>query len=299
MFEQILFILMLVTISSLYTQSYNLAIGYTGIFHLAHAAFIGIGAYTAAILSVNFGTPFLITLPLSFIIAAITGLLVGIPAIRLRSHYLALATLGFGEIIRLIFLNWTQLTNGPLGINKIPAPKIFGLIFDTNGEKLFLYAIIAALIHFLIYKIAHSSYGKVLESIREDEVASESLGKKVVQKKLQILAISAGFGGMAGALYAHGLHFIDPSLWNIPAMVFTLVMLITGGIGNFWGAILGPLVIYAIFEPLRFLGSSSEIFGIELNIGALRMMLYALTFIIIILLRPEGILSRLKKLEKK
>lgn len=289
---------MLIVISSLYTQSYNLAIGYCGIFHLAQAAFIGIGAYTAAILSVNFSMPFILTLPLSFVTAAIAGFVVGMPAIRLKSHYLALATLGFGEIIRLIFLNWTKLTNGPLGINKIPAPSFMGWIFDTNGEKLFLYAIIAALIHFLIYKIAHSPYGKVLESIREDEIASESLGKKVVQKKLQILAISAGFGGIAGALYAHGLHFIDPSLWNIPSMVFTLIMLITGGIGNFWGAILGPLIIYAIFEPLRFLGSSSEIFGIELNIGALRMMLYALTFIIIILLRPEGILSRLRRAER-
>lgn len=298
MFEQILFILMLVVISSLYTQSYNLAIGYTGIFHLAHAAFVGIGAYTAAIFSVNFGTPFLLTLPLSFIIGAMTGFLVGLPAIRLRSHYLALATLGFGEIIRLIFLNWTELTNGPVGINKIPAPEIFGRIFDSNGEKLLLYGIIAAITHFLIYKIAHSPYGKVLESIREDEIASESLGKKVTGKKLEVLAISGGFGGMAGALYAHGLHFIDPSLWNIPAMVFTLVMLITGGIGNFWGAIIGPLVIYGIFEPLRFFGSSSEIFGIQLNIGALRMMLYALTFILIIILRPEGLLSRLKKLKK-
>ncbi|MEK7544709.1 MAG: branched-chain amino acid ABC transporter permease [Patescibacteria group bacterium] len=298
MIEQIFFLLILITIGTILTQSYNISLGYTGIFHLGHIGFYAIGAYTAGILSTTFQTSFLMNILLAFLFAGFAGFLIALPAIRLKSHYLALATLGFGEIIRIILLNWVSLTGGPLGITSIPAPKILGVTFDGNFEKLVLYAGIAIVIHSIIYKIVKSPYGKILESIREDEIAAESLGKNVNKIKLQALTLSAGFAGIAGALYAHGLYYIDPAIFTIHVMIFVLVMTITGGIGNFWGAIVGPFVIYGIFEPLRFFGSTGTILGVDINIGALRIALYAAIFVIIIILRPQGIIG-IRKLTKK
>jgi branched-chain amino acid transport system permease protein len=295
MFEATLFTILAIIVISISTQAYNLVIGYAGMMHLGHIGFYAIGAYTAAILSTELGTPFLGTLIMSFLIAAIAGFLIGIPTIRLRGDYLTIGTLGFSEVIRLIITNWYSVTGGALGIDKIPDPAIAGFTFHTTTEKVALYIVIAAILHFIMWKIIHSPYGKVIESIREDEKAAQALGKNVVRHKLEILTISAGIAGVAGAMYAHGYYnYINPTVFQVNEMVFILLYIIIGGMGTFWGAIIGPIIAQLIFEIIRMVGNGTFA-GFELNIGAVRQMLYALIFMIIIIMRPQGIMGKIKK----
>lgn len=292
MIEYIIFLLIIVIIFSVLVQSYNLALGYTGILHLGHIGFYAIGAYTSALLTLNH-IPFLLALLISTFFGALAGLLVGLPAIRLRGDYLALATLGFGEIIRLVALNWTDVTRGPLGVTAIPRPEVFGFIFRSGFSTLLLYLLLGGIIHLLIYKIVNSPYGRVIETIREDETASKALGKNTAKVKLQVLAISAAGAAFAGSLYAHAFNFIDPSLFRIIEMSTILIMIILGGLGSFWGPIIGTTAVYVIFEPIRFLPIPIEI------LGPIRRLLYALIFILIILYRPQGLIGRMKYFHKK
>lgn len=277
---------------SISVQGYNLMLGYTGIFSLGHVGFSAIGAYTTAILAIH-GVPFIGSLLVGMALCALGGLLLGFPTLRLKGHYLALATLGMSEIIRLVALNWTSLTNGPIGITAIPRPAIFGFRFQSDFSVMLLYLAIAALVHFFLYRLIHSPYGKVLEAIREDEVAAQSLGKNVFRYKMQVLILGAVLAGMDGILYAHAFNFIDPTIFKIPDMVLLLTMIIVGGLGNFWGAIVGPTVMVALFEGLRFVHLPAGF------VGPLRMMIYSTIFIAVIIFRPQGIIGRLKHFHRK
>lgn len=281
--------LILILIYFVLVGSYNLMLGSLGILHFGQAAFFTLGAYASAMLTLA-GIPLIVAVPIAMAISGLTGFLIGIPCLRIKGHYLALATLGLSEVIRLILLNWSSFTGGPIGIRGIPKPEIFGITFSTKPEILLLYAVITALVLILIYRIMQSPYGKVLESIREDEVAAESLGKNIVRYKMQIFTISSALAGLAGSMYAHSYTYIDPSLTKIPSMIFVLVLLITGGTGNFWGALIGPTVIIGAFESMRLLPIPSEF------VGTIQQILYGLIFILIILFRPQGICSRKEKI---
>lgn len=288
MIEYVIFLLISIVIYTVLVQSYNLVLGYIGSLHLGHIGFYAVGAYTSALLTIN-GVPFLISLLTATAMGALVGFLVGLPSMRLKRDYLAIATLAFGEIIRLTAANWISLTNGPLGITKIPRPTIFGYVFQSSTSTLLLYLLLAGIAQFIMYKIIHSPYGKVIETIREDELASRALGKNTTRIKLQVFTISAGFAAFAGCLYAHAFNYIDPTLYKISETATLLIMVILGGLGNFWGAIAGAFGTYFIFEPIRFLPISATI------LGPLRRFLYAITFIIIILFRPQGLIGKLKK----
>jgi branched-chain amino acid transport system permease protein len=277
--------LILLLIYFVLVGSYNLMLGSLGILHFGQVAFFALGAYTSAMLTLA-GVPFIIALPIAMAVSGIMGFLIGIPCLRIKGHYLALATLGLSEVIRLILLNSASFTGGPIGIRGIPKPEIFGITLSTKPEILLLYALITFMALAIIYRIMHSPYGKVLESIREDEVAAESLGKNIVNYKMQIFTITSSLAGLAGSMYAHSFTYIDPSLAKISAMNYLLVLLITGGAGNFWGAIIGPIVIVAGFESMRLLPIPSEL------VGTIQQILYGLLFILIILFRPQGICSR-------
>lgn len=268
--------------------SYNLMLGSLGILHFGQIAFFTVGAYTSAMLTIA-GIPFGASMLAAMGVSAIMGFLIGIPCLRIKGHYLALATIGLSECIRLVLLNWDTFTGGPLGIRAIPRPEMFGIMFKTKSEILLLYTFITVIALLIIYKIMHSPYGKVLESIREDEIAAESLGKNITKYKMQIFTISSAFAGLAGSMYAHSYTYIDPSLAKIPAMNFVLVLLITGGTGNFWGALAGTAIIIGASESMRLLPIPSEF------VGTLQLILYGLLFILIILFRPQGIFSRKRK----
>lgn len=262
--------------------SLNLVTGFVGLLNLGHAAFFGIGAYASALL-VKAGMPWLAALLLAGAIAGSSGFLIGIPCLRLRGDYLAIATLGFAEIVRALLKNWTSLTRGPLGIPGIPKPELFGYVLIGNGAYLVLSSCIAAIVVFLVWRMVSSPFGRVLKAIREDEIAAMTLGKNVVKHKLIALSAGAFFAGIAGSLYAHYITFIDPSSFTLLDTVFMLSMVVLGGLGSVAGSVIGAIILTILPEPMRFLDAPSFVKA------AMRLIAYSLILILLILFRPEGL----------
>lgn len=279
---------------------YNLTLGSLGMLHLGQMAFFAIGAYTSALLVMN-GAPFLVGIFAAAALASLAGYIIGIPCLRIKDDYLVLITLGLSEVIRLVALNWVGLTDGPLGLRAIPRPAIFGMHFITKQAMLPLYAIITAIVLIILYKIMHSPYGKVLEAIREDEIGAESLGKNIMRYKLQALVISAALAGLGGALFAHFQTYIDPTMGAVKEMVLVVIMLIVGGVGSFWGAIIGPAVIVSSYELLRLLpdfmrsisAPTALLDFMSKNVGTIQISLYSIIFMLIVIYRQRGICGRL------
>ncbi len=276
-------LLILICIYIILTVSLNLIVGFTGILNLGHAAFFGIGAYASALL-VLAGAPFIVGLLAAFISAGLFGLLIGIPSLRLRGDYLAIATLGFGEIIRSIIKNWTSLTRGPLGIPGIPKPSLF-LSFDTSLKFLILAFILALITVIIITKIVHSPFGRVLRAIREDELAAQANGKNTTQFKMIALVVGAAFAGSAGSLYSHYITFIDPSTFTMIESILIISMVVLGGLASIPGSIIGAALLVLLPEPLRFLHFPSDV------VAALRQIIYSLILIILMIYRPQGLMG--------
>lgn len=264
------------------SASMNLYLGYTGILALSHIAFYAIGAYSSAILTLHG-----FSWPLGFAIGAglalLLGIFLGLSSIRLKADYLGITTLGFTEIVSSIAQNWDKLTRGPLGLPGIPRPSIFGYQLSENFAYFPFVLIISALLFFLMFKIIKSPFGKILETIRDDEIAAKSLGFNTTKYKLTAFALGAVFASIAGSLYAHLITYIDPSSFHLNELSLILVITVVGGLATFRGPALGVLFIFAIFEPLRFIGLPSQ------YLGPLRMMLYSLIFLICVINLPQGI----------
>lgn len=284
-FEYILNIMILGSIFSVLSVSLNLSMGFTGLFNLGHAAFFAIGAYASALLVLGFGAPFWIAIVIAGLFAALFGFLMSFPTLRLRGDYLALGTLGFAFIVEAILKNWTSLTRGPLGLPGIPRPELFGFVFSGLESYFVLSLIVLAITVLVINKIVHSPFGRVLKAIREDEQATEMMGKNVFRFKTISLTVSAFFAGVAGSLFAHYITFIDPTSFSLLTLVLILSTVIVGGMGSIKGSIIGAFLLIFIPEPLRFIGLPSSL------VGAGRQMLYAAILLVIILKRPQGLVG--------
>ncbi len=278
-------LLILVCIYIILSVSLNLITGYVGLLNLGHAAFFGIGAYASALLVKVVGVPWPAALVLGAILAGIAGLLIGIPCLRLRGDYLAIATLGFGEIIRAVMKNWTSLTRGPRGIPGIPKPELFGYAFTDNGAYLLLSFIIMLIVVFIVWRMVASPFGRVLRAIREDEIGALTLGKNIVKYKLIALSTGAFFAGIAGSLYAHYITFIDPSSFTLLETVLIVSMAVLGGLGSITGSVIGAIILILLPEPLRFLDLPSYVKA------AMRQIIYSIILILLIIFRPEGLLG--------
>jgi len=283
-------LLILVGIYAILALSLNLAMGNTGLLNVGHVAFYAVGAYTSALLTLNLHFPFWIAIIIAGIFAALFGLIIAIPTIRLRGDYLAIATLGSAIVVENVLRNWTSLTRGPLGLPGIPKPVFFGMQISGLGY-LVLVIVFAAITYFIINHITKSPYGRVLKAIREDEVAAASLGKNVRKYKTQALVISAFFAGIAGSLYAHYISFIDPGTFGILESILIISMIIIGGLASTRGAIIGALILILLPEPLRFLPIPS------FAIGAIRQIIYAALLVLILIKRPQGIFGEFTKKE--
>ena len=247
--DYVLTIITLIFIFFILTESYNLVLGYTGMVHVGHIAFMAMGAYTTALLTTN-GLPFWFGVISGAAVAGIAGLLLGIPTVRFRDEYLVAVTLGMGEIVRLILLNERAYTGGSTGIPYINRPSFMGISFNNNWLYLGLIVVITVAVLILVRRIIKSPFGTSLQSIREDEVAAKSLGKNVALKKLQVLIIGAALAGLSGALYAHTTQFIDPNAFNIDRMLFVFLIVMFGGSGTFWGPIVGTVILFTVFESM-------------------------------------------------
>jgi branched-chain amino acid transport system permease protein len=271
----------------------NLVIGFTGLLDLGFMAFYAIGAYTAAILAIHH-VPFVLCVLAAVAASTLIRVAVGFPALRLRGDYLAIVTLGFGEVVRLIVSNWDSLTNGPKGLPRvgesIPAASIFGFELSTNLHYYYLiFACVLATI-WICSRLNHSRVGRAWVAIREDEVAAELMGVEVTKQKVVAFGLSAMFAGLAGAIFAHWEGFVTPESFTFWESCLLVCAVVLGGMGSNTGVVLGALCIVLVPEILRsVLGST---------FANARYLLFGLSLILMAIYRPQGIWpSRRRTLE--
>jgi branched-chain amino acid transport system permease protein len=281
----------------------NIVVGFAGLLDLGYAAFFAIGSYAFAMLaSPQFGVhvPFWVVVFVAAGIAAVFGILLGAPTLRLRGDYLAIVTLGFGEIVPQTFLNLTQWTGGPNGIGSLDQPVFFGLRFGFN--PLPYYLLILALIALAVWvasNLRHSRLGRAWMAIREDELAAAHMGINTTTTKLAAFAMGASFSGLAGCAYASKLQLVSPDQFGFNVSVFILAMLVLGGMGNIPGVIVGSLILSAL-ERFILPQGTNFLHGLGLNIDLTnsRFLIYGTILVLMMLFRPEGLIpSRERKAE--
>ena len=258
--------------------SLNFVLGFAGQLSMGHAAFYAIGAYTTALLTVNLKISFWIALVLSAAIAGIFGLLLGIPTLRLKGDYLAITTIGFGEILRLVLINWTSFTRGPAGIPGIPSPKIFGLVINNNIGYFYLIFALAIFTVFISYRLLNSRLGRGLIAVRDDEIAAESMGINSTFLKILAFVLGAAIAGMAGSFFSTFVHYVNPDNFAYMESVVILTMVVLGGVGSIPGVILGAAVLAIIPEALR-------------DIATYRYAIYGILLVLMMIIRPQGMIS--------
>ena len=254
--------------------SLNLITGFTGQFSLGHASFMAIGAYTSGILTAKLDYPFAVGIIGAALMAAIAGVLIGTPTLRLKGDYLAIATLGFGEIVRIVGLNW-DYAGGAMGLNDIPP--------YTNWTWLYFLVVLTIVV---ISNFINSYNGRAVISIKEDELASESMGVNTSYYKVLVFSIGALFAGVAGALYANFFYFIKPDSFGFMKSVDILVIVVLGGLGSIRGTVVAAIVLSLVSLFLQ-------------GIPELRMVIYAVILFIMMVYRPQQVLRKLKTLIKK
>ncbi len=223
--------------------------GYAGQVSLGQAGFYGIGAYVSAVLSQQYGLPVILSVLSALLIAAIAAVVLAIPSLRLKGHYLAVATLGFGEIIYIIINEWGP--GGPSGFGDIPSFNILGVTFDSTVRYFYLTWGCVALVLLFSFNLIHSRTGRALRAIHGSELASRAMGLDVVALKIKVFILSAVYAALAGSLYAHYMTFISPSSFTLFYSILVLMMAVIGGITNIWGAVVGSLFITILPELLR------------------------------------------------
>ncbi len=257
----------------------NITVGLTGLLDLGYAAFYGIGAYSYALLSTKMGLPFWIGIPFGGLIAALFGLLLGTITLRLRGDYLAIITLGFIQIVYLVFNNWSSVTNGPNGITQIGRPELAGFLLDQPIHFYYLALFSLAGMTLLIRRLIDSQIGRALTAIREDAIAAEAMGVDTTRMKILAFMLSAGVAGVAGVFFAAKQAFISPESFSFFESVQILTMVVLGGMGSLWGAILGAFLLTLLPEMLR---------GLDLY----RMLIFGAILVLMMIVRPQGLLGK-------
>ena len=284
----------------------NIVVGYAGLLDLGYAAFFAIGAYTAAFLTapespfpINIRVNFWLAMIISFVVAALFGVLLGAPTLRLRGDYLAIVTLAFGEIVPRVFLNAEKVTGGAKGIKPIGYPEFFGIDFIQN-QFAWYYLVVAVVVFsvFLISRLHDSRIGRAWTAIRDDEIAAASMGVNLVHTKLLAFAMGASFSGFAGSIYASMFQYIDPGQFEFQISIMVLAMVILGGMGNMPGVIVGG-VLLASFDRIlaeRITGWIHQLgaaVGADLawiDLASSKMLIFGLALVLTMLLRPEGLI---------
>jgi len=263
--------------------SINVLTGFTGQLSLGQAAFFGVGAYTTALLNTRAGLQFIPCMIGSVLITALFGIVLAVPALKVKGSYLALLTMGFGEVVRIVMINWTPVTNGTAGILGIESPVLFGFAFDSLKKYYFL--IVAFVILGLAYQnmIIHTRTGRAFVAIREDNEAAELTGINVTGYKIRAFVLSAIYCGMAGCLYAMMIRYISPDTFTNNISSVILWTAIVGGFGTVAGPVLGGIIMQVLPEALRFLGDW-------------RLVVYGVILLIVILRFPGGLYPYVQKL---
>jgi len=272
-------ILTMISLYSMLSLSLNLLTGFTGLVSIGHAGFCAVGGYTSALLWQAFGLPWIVTALCGMVMAGIVGLMLAAPTSRLSGSYLTIATLGFGEIIKMVALNWQSLTGGPLGVNHIERPEFFGITLTTsNGGFFYLSIVMTAIMTLFVYRIVNSKMGRAFMAIRDDSLAATMMGVDVTAYKMKSFVISAAIAGLGGAFYVHFVRFLDPNTFNFDISIIIISIVILGGTGSIAGSFLGAALLISFPELLRF---ASEY----------RFIIYGLILVLMMRFKPEGILG--------
>jgi branched-chain amino acid transport system permease protein len=287
----------------------NIVVGLAGLLDLGYVAFYAVGAYSYALLAKTFGLSFFVLLPLAGILAAFWGVLLGFPVLRLRGDYLAIVTLAFGEIIRLVLINWVPVTNGYAGIGGIPRPTFFGIPFSANEDgfaavfglaftpiyrTIFLYYIILALAlltAFVTLRLRRLPIGRAWEALREDEIACRSLGINTTTTKLTAFAMGAMFAGFAGAFFAARQGFVSPESFTFMESATILAIVVLGGMGSQIGVAIAAIAMVGGTEILRDLEFLKHIFGRDFDPNQYRMLLFGFAMVAIMVWKPRGFIG--------
>ncbi|MCE5194069.1 MAG: branched-chain amino acid ABC transporter permease [Nitrospiraceae bacterium] len=263
----------------------NLLIGYAGQISLGHAAFYGIAAYTTAILTTTFSLPIIAGMLAGIIVVAIVAYLIGIPTLKLKGHYLAMGTLGFGIIVYIFFNETISITGGPSGFTGIPRLNIFGFKFDSDLSYYYVVTVVLTLIIFVSLNIINSRIGRALRAIHTSESAAQIAGIDISKYKLFVFVLSAIFAAIAGVLYAHYLSFVAPSSFGFNFSIELLAMVVLGGMANIWGAVAGALFLTVLPEFLR-------------TFENIEILLYGAILIVCMIFLPGGIAGGIFKIMK-
>src|SRR5437588_8240902 len=285
----------------------NIVVGLAGLLDLGYVAFYAVGAYSYALLATNFGLSFWILLPVAGCLAAFWGILLGFPVLRLRGDYLAIVTLAFGEIIRLILINWVPVTNGYAGISGVPRPTFFGIPFNSSDEgfaarfglefspiyrTIFLYYVILALALItaaMTVRLRRLPVGRAWEALREDEIACRSLGINTTNTKLTAFAMGAMFAGFAGSFFAARQGFISPESFTFLESATILAIVVLGGMGSQIGVAIAAVVLIGGTEILRELDFLKDVFGPDFDPTQYRMLLFGFAMVLIMIWRTRGL----------
>jgi branched-chain amino acid transport system permease protein len=269
---------------SLMAVGLNVVVGKSGILDLGYVAFFAIGAYTHAVMSIHTPLNFWEILPFAMAFAMLAGVILGLPALRLRGDYLAIITLGFGEIVRIVAVN-TEAIGGAAGITDIPGPTaVFGVEFTVMDPRPYYWLTLTLLLLVIwgVIRLSHRKPGRAWEAIREDEDVAEFMGVATLKYKLWAFIIGGAVGGLAGAIYASQIRSIQPEMFTLNLSIMILACVVFGGMGNIWGVILGAVILGYIPEKLRFLSDYRIIF-------------FGLLMVVMMNIRPNGLLPRQKR----
>jgi branched-chain amino acid transport system permease protein len=287
----------------------NIVVGLAGLLDLGYVAFYAVGAYSYALLATTFGLSFWILLPIAGSLAAFWGILLGFPVLRLRGDYLAIVTLAFGEIIRLILINWVPVTNGYAGIASIPRPTFFGIPFNASEQgfaarfglefspiyrTIFLYYLILALALItaaVTVRLRRLPLGRAWEALREDEIACRSLGINTTNTKLTAFAMGAMFAGFAGSFFAARQGFISPESFTFMESAVIVAIVVLGGMGSLMGVAIAAVIMIGGTEIMRELDFLKAVFGSGFDPTQYRMLLFGFAMVLIMIWRPRGLIA--------
>ena len=266
----------------------NIVVGLAGLLDLGYVAFYAVGAYSYALLNYHFGLGFWAILPVGALLGVLFGILLGFPVLRLRGDYLAIVTLGFGEIIRIILENWNEFSFGPSGIANIPRPGLFGIQMSLNEATIYLYFLMIVLCLFTIFVVnllQDSRIGRAWIALREDEVACQAMGIDKTKTKLTAFALGAMWAGMVGVIFAAKTTFINPASFTFLESAMILSIVVLGGMGSIIGVILGAFILILTPEYLRAFSNY-------------RMLLFGMTMVLMMVFRPQGIVTNVRRIYK-
>ncbi len=263
----------------------NIVVGVAGLLDLGYVAFYAVGAYSYALLHLHFGLGFWTVLPIGGLLAASFGIILGFPVLRLRGDYLAIVTLGFGEIIRLILENWNDFSRGPSGISNIPRPGFFGMEMSLNQSITYLYYLMIAMVIFTIFvvnRLQNSRIGRAWFALREDEIACQAMGIDKTRTKLTAFALGAFWAGMVGVIFAAKTTFVNPASFTFLESAIILCIVVLGGMGSIIGVIIAAIILMLLPEYLR-------------AFSDYRMLVFGATLVIMMVFRPQGIISTVRR----